>query len=357
MPTTTAEFKEVLIAFRDEDPNGNGKRDEIPFAGAIQGWHAGIDGFIMNSFIYTHGNLAEGPGADRLRVVDGRVDAVYDSEEWKAGLTYLNDLYTEDLIAPDSFVQDMNQYKQLGENPETVILGAATGGHMGVFAEFQGESGRWLDYTSVAPLEGPEGVRYARYNPVYGAPQWTITNRADHPSVAFRLGDAFYEDDVMLRNIYGLEGVHWRRAEPGELGINGKQGIWYKIVGRGQIDRTTWWNQAGPQLRSRDFRLGEVPAGPNNLAVILYDETKANYEPYTPDPRVIVPPLSFDSDIAAEYVELQTTINDYVTEMIARFITGDADVNARWEEYLDELDKIGLDRYLQITQDAYEKTQ
>ena len=32
MPTNTEELKEVLIAFRDEDPNGNGIADEIPFA-------------------------------------------------------------------------------------------------------------------------------------------------------------------------------------------------------------------------------------------------------------------------------------------------------------------------------------
>ena len=30
MPTTIDEFRDVLIAFRDEDPNGNGIKDEIP---------------------------------------------------------------------------------------------------------------------------------------------------------------------------------------------------------------------------------------------------------------------------------------------------------------------------------------
>lgn len=30
LPTTTEEFKEMLIRFRDEDPNGNGEKDELP---------------------------------------------------------------------------------------------------------------------------------------------------------------------------------------------------------------------------------------------------------------------------------------------------------------------------------------
>lgn len=32
IPTTTTEFLEVMRAFRDEDPNGNGQHDEIPYA-------------------------------------------------------------------------------------------------------------------------------------------------------------------------------------------------------------------------------------------------------------------------------------------------------------------------------------
>lgn len=32
MPTTTEELKEVLIAFKTQDPNGNGKADEIPLS-------------------------------------------------------------------------------------------------------------------------------------------------------------------------------------------------------------------------------------------------------------------------------------------------------------------------------------
>jgi putative aldouronate transport system substrate-binding protein len=33
MPTTTEEYEKVLLAFKNDDPNGNGKPDEIPFSG------------------------------------------------------------------------------------------------------------------------------------------------------------------------------------------------------------------------------------------------------------------------------------------------------------------------------------
>jgi putative aldouronate transport system substrate-binding protein len=42
--------------------------------------------------------------------------------------------------------------------------------------------------------------------------------------------------------------------------------------------------------------------------------------------------------------------------MIARFITGDADINAGWADYLKTLDQMNLKRYLQIYQAAYDAT-
>ncbi|AET59366.1 sugar ABC transporter periplasmic protein [Paenibacillus terrae HPL-003] len=44
MPTTTKELKQVLIAFKTKDPNGNGQADEI-FAGAEQ---SGATGMVAN---------------------------------------------------------------------------------------------------------------------------------------------------------------------------------------------------------------------------------------------------------------------------------------------------------------------
>lgn len=353
MPTTTEEFRQVLEAFKTKDPNGNGKADEIPLAGATSGWYAGIDGFLMDAFILDNGNLADSAG-DRLLVKAGKVEAAYAQPQYREGLRYIHSLYAEGLISPESFVQDSTQYQQMGENPGTVILGAGAGGHMGVFTQFQGESGRWLDYKTVPPLKGPDGYRIARYIPVYGNDSWAITNKAKNPALAFRVGDAFYEMDFMLRDIYGIEGKDWRYAKPGEIGINGKPAIWVAIVGRGKIGRTTWWNQAGPQERTRDFRLGRLNQGPKTLEVILFNQTKKNYEPYQADPSMLVPPLAYSDSDAAALVDYETSLHNYVDEMTARFITGDANIETEWDSYLNQLRKIGIDQYLKIVQKAYD---
>ena len=353
MPTTTEEFKAMLIAFRDRDPNGNGLKDEIPLSGMIQ-YGGGIDGFLMRAFIYSEGNLGEGSNLGRMYLDKGRITAAFVQPEFKDGLVYMNDLYNEGLIDPGAFVQDIRQYLALGENPDTVLMGAATGPHMGVFTHFDGESGRWLEYEVMPPLEGPSGLRVSRYYPHYGGGAWTVTDKAKNLEAAFRLGDAFYEKDVMLHNLYGREGIEWVWAEPGELGINGLQAIWKPLVGRGEINSTSWWNQAGPTVQSAAFRLGQMSKGPEDLETVLFHQTKNKMEPYKVDISMIVPPLTYDEDVTVEHVELGTTLGTYVQEMIARFIVGDADIETGWDDYLAELDKIGLSRYIELMQEAYD---
>lgn len=352
MPTTTEDFKQMLIAFRDRDPNGNGIKDEIPLSGMIQ-YGSGFDGFLMRAFVYSPGNIGDG-GLGRMYLDNGKIITAFDQPAFKDGLLYMNDLYNEGLIDPDSFTQDINTYLSLGENPGTILMGVAAGAHMGVFTHFNGESGRWLEYKAMPPLEGPGGLRIARYFPPYGGGAWTITDKAKNPEAAFRLGDAFYERDIMLHNLYGREGIEWAWAEEGELGINGLQAIWKPLVGRGEINGTSWWNQAGPQLQSDAFRLGQVNKGPEDLEVVLFNETRDKMEPYQADSNMVIPPLTFDEEVIPEQTELGSTLGTYVNEMVARFITGDADIETGWDDYLAELEKIGLPRYIELIQQAYD---
>ena len=63
VPTTTDELKDVLIAFRDGDPNGNGIKDEIGAYGqASGGYGENVTAALINSFIYWNNNQLR-PGA------------------------------------------------------------------------------------------------------------------------------------------------------------------------------------------------------------------------------------------------------------------------------------------------------
>ena len=352
MPSTTEEFKQVLIAFRDQDPNGNGLKDEIPLSGASSGWNASVDGFIMNAFVSTA--KISGEVGERIFVQDGQVRAAFTLPAYKDGLLYMNDLYNEGLISSDAFTQDAEQYRQLGENPDTVLLGAGPGGAINM-AIFNGESGRWLEYKAVPPLEGPSGLRFAAYYPDFGYGAYTITDKAKNPEAAFRLGDAFYEMDVTMRKVWGRKGIEWEDPEPGELGINGLPAVWKRLLGEGEMSPTSrWGTQGGPMALSREMRLGSVAQEGPSVEGVLFEETRDKMEPYKPDLATIIPILTYSEEVAAELVDLKAGLGTYVVEMTARFIIGDVDIETGWDEYLVELDNIGLPRYLELVQQAYD---
>lgn len=350
MPTTTEEFYNVLKAFKTKDPNGNGKADEIPLSISPKSWRSSIDAFLMNSFVY---NPVYG-STKHLFVQDGKLDAAFTKPEWKEGLKYMHKLYAEGLIAPESFTQDDNQLIQIGENPKTVILGASTGGHQGVFTQLLGDSGRWNEYTTVPVLKGPADVQYAASDDTSlttGA--FIITNKAKHPEIALRWADGLYEYEHTLRSNYGRPDIEWREAKEGEIGIDGKPAKWSELKSYGEVQNVNW-AQTGPALRSNEFRLSAVNKGEKDLEVILYNETKNNYEPYKSKNIATVPPLFMTNEQATEVADLSKSVNDYVDEMLARFVIGDVDIEKEWDTYLSTLDGMNLKRLLEIYQEAYD---
>lgn len=351
MPETTDELYEVLKAFKEQDPNGNGIQDEIPLSISPKSWSSSIDAFLLNSFIY---NPVYGSSYKHIFIKDDKLDVAFNKPEWREGLRYMNKLYAEGLLAPESFTQDDNQLIQIGENPDTVLLGASTGGHQGIFTQLLGESGRWLEYKTVPPLKGPNGVRYAALDSTGMNPgAFVITKKAKHPELALRWADGLYEREHTLRSVYGRPDQEWREAKDGEVGINGEPAVWSELKSYGTVQNIAWI-QTGPSLRTNDFRLSAVAKGDDDLEVVLYNETKNKYEPHKPTDVSTVPPLFLTNEQASEVADLSKTINDYVDEMMARFVIGDADLDKDWDGYVQQLEAMNVARYLEIYQEAYD---
>ncbi|NOU94073.1 extracellular solute-binding protein [Paenibacillus sp. LMG 31456] len=342
MPETTDEFYQVLKAFKEKDPNGNGKADEIPLVGATNGPSSTLDLFLPSAFIEKDFNLRF--------VKDGKVQVAFNQPEWKEALKYINKLYAEGLISPQAFTQDRNQLKQMGLNPEIPIVGAIASQNQTVFVDV--DNPRFKDYTSVPPLKGPAGIRSTAYNPyAVSTGQFVITNKTKNPAAAFRMADLLLSEEATLRSTQGRPDQEWVRPAQGELGVNGKPAKWKSIATFGKL-QNVHWAQAGPSLRTNDLRLSVVADPKNSLELILYNETK-KYEPYKTDPGKIVPPVFFTNEQAEELATLEKTLTDYRTEFFAKTVTGSLDVDKEWSNYLSNLDKMNIKRYLEIYQQAY----
>lgn len=358
MPQTTEEFYQVLKAFKEQDPNGNGIADEIPLASTAykKGWGPFFDRFLMDAFV----NNAQYNGINRLSLDNGTIVADYVQPEWKQGLEYVNKLYSEGLIAPESFTMDGNQIKELGYQDGNVTIGVLrSAGVSGAFQLFdESTNGAGWNYVAVPPLEGPNGFRSTPWNPypfVVSPGTFIITSANEYPVETMRWADGFYTEEVTLKwsgipsDSYKL----WDRKDPNVLGMDGKPALYESLETHNTVTNVHW-GQRGISLRDDDFWLGMRVTEATKDQLVLYEETRDKYEPYKQDMETIVPPLFFTEAQASELADITTTIDDYVIEAFSKFVTSEMDINSDWESYLNTLNEMGLERLLEIYQEAYD---
>ncbi|GAA5003584.1 extracellular solute-binding protein [Actinopolymorpha pittospori] len=350
MPTNLDELEEVLKAFKTGDPNGNGKADEVPLMSTIDD---PLDTFFMSSFMYN-------PGEPWLVLDNDKVDVAFNKPEWREGLRYLNRLYQQGLLAKQSFTQDGDQLRRIGDRKGEPILGAARVFYWGTFLTLNDDdpNARWRDYVAVPTLAGPDGKRFANWN-YYGAVStgnFVVTNACKNPAVAVQWGDGQYELETILRAYSGDFDKGWRWAKDGEVGINGKQALW-TTLGTWPPPDGQWWNQLGLGYRSSDFRLGEVadPEHPT-FEKPLYEQSRSAYFPNKIDKALQVPPLYLDADQAAQSGELSLTIANYVKQSLSKFTLGQLDPNdgGAWKTYVETLDQMGASTLVELNQKAYD---
>ncbi|MDF2961496.1 MAG: extracellular solute-binding protein family 1 [Paenibacillus sp.] len=343
MPKTTDELEKVLKAFKEMDPNGNGKADEIPMAGGVQDKLTGVESFIMNSFILN--DLPEQFIFDDK----GNIDVIMNKPGYKQGLQYLNKLYAQNLIAPESFTQNNEQLKAMVEKGDPKV-GVISSFLPQTFSNITGT--RWLEFKTVPPLKGPDGLQQSPYRYyAFNGGSFLITSKAKNPDIAFRWADALYNTDIgMLGNI-GAEGVGWKKPANGELGLNGKPATWVRLLSFGTVQNKHWMQTTFYHFTREMFE--GLAAGPTDVPRVLYEETTKNYEPYKTKENQTVPPIFFNEAQSTELSDLQKTIKDYVKEMTTRFIIGDASIDKDWDKYIKTLDSMNLKRYLELYNEAY----
>jgi putative aldouronate transport system substrate-binding protein len=286
---------------------------------------------------------------------DGRVEPAYNTPEWKEGLTYLHRLYEQGLIDPQAFTQDVDGFQRLGNNPDEVILGAATSGWWYDFVAMGSEETRWIEYVAVPPLQGPQGVRYTAWEPAWAYPSAVITSACKDPVLAVRWIDTLYWQEASLRNYNGVLGEDWRWAEEGELGVDGQQALWTPlVVYDGPNNRT--WGGVGPMYIS-GFMSVAATVDPETSATdigYLLHQAALPYEPFKQPAEMVLPPLTFTEEQAVAIADPEATITQYVNQMFTAFVRGDTDIDAGWDEYVATLEQMGLAGYLQVYQDAYD---
>ncbi|MBQ3071659.1 MAG: extracellular solute-binding protein, partial [Oscillospiraceae bacterium] len=214
-PTTIEELYDVLIAFRDKDPNGNGKKDEIPLVGRTYGSYAASDPFnyITNAFTFYH-------DVQYFSVENGVLDAPFKSDEFREMLKFCNKLYKEGLLPEQTWTQSAAEVKGI-INPMDgdPYLGGIVFGHCE--SMFDQKSNAIDVYEPLPPLKdytGKGGYATTGFSNGYIT---FISASCEHPVEAFKLLDFMCSPEAYLRQRWGEYGVDWVYSEGGKTGNRG----------------------------------------------------------------------------------------------------------------------------------------
>jgi putative aldouronate transport system substrate-binding protein len=338
MPQTTDEFREVLLAFKNQDANGNGDpSDELPFSWREAGWQGQrIDGFFGSWGVLSNAD------DNHLMVKNDEVVFAAAEQGYRDGLEYLTALYTDGLIDPESFVQDMTQLRAKGE-----------AGQVGALVFFYPHNVFGAEgveaYSFLPPLAGPDGTRLAQQTAaVSGLEQgkFLITRDNPYPEVSIRLADVLMDGGEMSLNaMYGPKGEYWR-WNANDKWILDDSGF---PEGMGEVQiRNSLTSVTQVSIRDAALYDQAVLGERFVLRQQWLDQVRAYF------PEDVLPDFWFDAETANEVASIASELNSFVAEMRARFILQGVD-DAGWREYLQDLRQIGSERLVAIYQNAYDR--
>ena len=333
VPKTTADLKKVLLAFRDKDPNGNGKNDELPFG------FVATDGFAQH--LQSMYGMWGMPTKNGIAIKDGKCYFAPMQPAFKDFINFMADLYAAKLIDPESFVMKRHDFDAKVDDPTGNKYGfvIAQRGYTSVDEKTKNRS----DFVSIPPLTPPGYKPEMWVHPGRLAIKnvWIMTDKNAYPEHTMAWIDRMYSLEASVQAQFGILGQ----------GVV-KQGDMYVPQNMTVEDRQKiGMPGAFPGIFEEDDFGKRIKM--DKSTKFLYDNYYTYYVKYKAKEQWVR--AEFTADEQKEVSTLKGDINKLWKSSQARWITGSADVNAEWGGYVQKMKQVKIDRYVELHQAAHDR--
>ena len=332
MPQTIDDWYNILTAFKERDPNGNGEKDEIPYI-AIK--YERLDPFcyawgLTSDFYVENGNIKYGAIEPRFK------DYLSTMRKW----------YSEGLIDPDYASTDSKQF----DSKATSNIGGAFYGYSG---------GQIRTYMTLMEQNDPNyklaGTRYP------------VLERGQKPPIGHRI-NMFYGGGSALitgSNKYVKETVHWldyNYSPKGHMlcnyGIEGESYVMDNGYPRytdniaktpnGFIDELTKYTRFvgnGPWENGKEAQIQYMAHPASIQAIENWSQTEKGH---------ILPPITPTQEDSLRLNSIMNEINTYKSEMLNKFIMGQEPLD-KYDDFVSTLRKMNIEKAIKIQQSALDR--
>lgn len=341
MPTTVDKLHDVLVAFRDNDMNGNGDpTDEIPlsfsFPESKNAWCAGIGTFLA-PFGCTDYSM------DHRAIENGKVYYQAASDNYKNAIAYYHDWFAEGLIDIEVFSQDQSQY---------IAKGSGVDPRLGVYVwwEIPEVVGQYADSYAYLPiLDGPDGTHRVNLNEMgtTGHDSFSITRACRNPELLLKWVDQRYEPIISMQCIYGPIGVFFDE-QPDANGVYNT-----REMGPGETEG---------EVKGRNEWTGPSEQLAEDYGVYYYMEERAqqrlddlnNFWFQYVDSTEYYPSVVYSEEEIDIINDKLPDIKSMTEERVSHWLR-DGGIENEWDQYLADLDSMGLQDVIGAWQAAYDR--
>lgn len=334
IPETTDAYYDYLKAVKETDLSDNNKGDEVPFS-AMNINH--LYNYLKGSFGIGnrgshHQHIDVDPETDELRFFPM-------TDEYKQLVEYMNKLYTEELIDDRIYTMDDNKFLTEGSQG---LYGST------ILPNADSRLGLDDEYVGMPALEGPNGEKSWNFikSPLSNMSGFMLTDKNENIAATLRWMDYFYGDEGARLFFMGIEDETYEVAEDGtykyvddltdeeDLSLDHRLSPYFTYIGGGY---------AGLMLEK--YFNGDA-GRPSSIAATEKLEPDMIDEVWLP--------FTYTDDELSELANIQVDIDKYVDEMRAKLIVGQESFD-EWDAYLAEFEKMELDKYMEIQEQAYER--
>ena len=328
MPETVSDWENILTAFKEK------KGATAPFS------------FSYNTYKSVVFSMFEA----RWDVYVKNGEAVYGpaQPEFKKALETLNDWYNKGLLDKNLFAVDKATIDSQVLNDVTGAIVGHGGSGIGTYqlAGLEKNPNFSMMAAKLPTYEEGKVSSAAKINaPVSGA--MAITTSCKNPELAIAMLDYLYSEEGRLLTNYGVEGLTFTYDE-------------------NNVPKYTDLITNNPDGLSMSQALGQYVLAGNGAMAFVQDE--GYIEQYYNYPEQIatfttwaenvegalaetMPPITPTSEESEEYATIMSNVNQHRNEMVIKFINGTEPIE-KFDEYVNTLNKFGLERAVEIYNDA-----
>ncbi|MCH9277228.1 extracellular solute-binding protein [Bifidobacterium amazonense] len=353
IPKTWDELETVLEAFKTQDPNGNGKADEIPMnikrfdsSGFGPSWFSPF--LLLNSMgIVTHFN--SGASQQGIYVKDGKVGNFMATDEFKTVVKYLHELMGKELIPSTAITKADDKYTaELKSDGKTALTGVAFGYAATDFGDLADQ------YVAMPAPTGPgmsaDDVTWdgSVETTMFANNRVAVRKDAPNMDAILKIVNALYDPETTLEQIYGAVPEYMTKESDTK----------YKLTDA-YYDS---WNDDGksPSLGG-ESATGWVPDGITVDNVDFLESFREADDVYAEQYKH----FDLTRDVLPDYVRPDetdsTTISnndtqmfDYAMPVISRWIVSGG-VDGEFDEFVSRLRQLGMDDTVALWQKWYDK--